>query len=115
MDPLTADETSHSRVVNVAGHAHHRAPSIDYDEVMFTRQNYRPKSFYAHSKLANIMFSRELARRLGELSIVHTWRSMLPHERPLSHGGGHSLCETSRRLGPRYVEFFMGQCSTRLT
>jgi len=73
MDLLTADE-SHSRVVNVAGHAHHRAAMIDYDDVMFTQQNYRPKSFYARSKLANILFSRELARRLGELSTVHTWR-----------------------------------------
>ena len=85
LDLLTADETSRSRVVNVAGHSHHRAAMIDYDDVTLRRQNYRPSSFYAHSKLANILFTRELARRLGEWSTHLAYRktadktSVKPH------------------------------------
>lgn len=51
-----------ARVVNVASRAHLRA-RFDLDD-LDSRRDYRPWVVYANSKLANILFTRELARRL---------------------------------------------------
>jgi len=67
MDLLTADKTCRSRVINVSSHAHGRAAPVNADDLMLTQQNYDPYYIqYPHSKLANILFTRQLARRLGE-------------------------------------------------
>ena len=54
------------RVVVTASRAHHRAPpaGIDFDNLSGQR-GYVPMQAYGVSKLANILFTRELARRLG--------------------------------------------------
>jgi len=51
------------RVVNVASEDH-RSGRIDFDDLMGERQYDRRKA-YAQSKLANLLFTYELARRLG--------------------------------------------------
>ncbi len=54
------------RVVVTASRAHRRAPppGIDFDNLSGER-GYVPMQAYGVSKLANILFTRELARRLG--------------------------------------------------
>ena len=53
------------RVVVVASNAHRRAPAgIEFDNLSGAR-GYSPLRAYGQSKLANILFTRELARRLG--------------------------------------------------
>ena len=54
------------RVVVVGSNAHRRAPAggIDFDNLSGER-GYHPMKAYGVSKLANILFTRELARRLG--------------------------------------------------
>ena len=53
------------RVVVVASNAHRRAPAgIEFDNLSGAR-GYSPMRAYGQSKLANILFTRELARRLG--------------------------------------------------
>ena len=54
-----------SRVVNVASDAHQGA-SIDFDDLAFEHRSAGPvgSALYGQSKLANILFTRELARRL---------------------------------------------------
>jgi WW domain-containing oxidoreductase len=53
------------RVVVVASNAHRRAPGgIEFDNLSGER-GYSPLRAYGQSKLANILFTRELARRLG--------------------------------------------------
>jgi NAD(P)-dependent dehydrogenase (short-subunit alcohol dehydrogenase family) len=53
-----------SRVVNVSSHAHKSARrGLDFDDLQSERR-YRPFDAYGKSKLANIYFTRELARRL---------------------------------------------------
>lgn len=52
-----------ARIVNVSSDAHRAAKRIRFDDVQFN-QGYRVFSAYAHSKLANVMFTYELARRL---------------------------------------------------
>jgi NAD(P)-dependent dehydrogenase (short-subunit alcohol dehydrogenase family) len=54
------------RVVVVASNAHRRAPAagIEFDNLSGER-GYQPMKAYGASKLANVLFTRELARRLG--------------------------------------------------
>uniref|UniRef100_A0A8D3BYZ0 Si:dkey-23o4.6 n=1 Tax=Scophthalmus maximus TaxID=52904 RepID=A0A8D3BYZ0_SCOMX len=52
-----------SRVVNVSSIAH-RGGRIDFDDLFFSRRPYSSLESYRQSKLANVLFSTELARRL---------------------------------------------------
>ncbi|XP_061885826.1 retinol dehydrogenase 12 [Entelurus aequoreus] len=52
-----------SRVVTVSSIAH-RGGRIDFDDLLFDKRPYSPLVSYQQSKLANVLFSRELARRL---------------------------------------------------
>jgi len=64
------------RVVNVSSMAHRRAAALDLDDVTATMTSrgggrYAPSlRQYPLSKLANILFTRELARRLGRSSVA---------------------------------------------
>jgi len=52
-----------ARIVNVASRAHLRAPGINFDDLN-SRQKFSGMGAYAQSKLANVLFTYELARRL---------------------------------------------------
>lgn len=57
-------ESAPARIVVVASDAHYRAKDgLDWDDLMSTRR-FRGFDVYSKSKLANVMFARELARRL---------------------------------------------------
>jgi NAD(P)-dependent dehydrogenase (short-subunit alcohol dehydrogenase family) len=57
-------ETAPARIVNVASDAHAQAGGrLDFDDLQSTRK-YSLMGTYGKSKLANILFTRELARRL---------------------------------------------------
>jgi NAD(P)-dependent dehydrogenase (short-subunit alcohol dehydrogenase family) len=53
---------SPARIVNVASRAHARG-TLDFDDLMFEKNYFGTRS-YARSKLCNVLFTRELARRL---------------------------------------------------
>ena len=53
------------RVVNVSSTAHNYARGgLDFDDLDWERRKYRGFLVYCHTKLANVLFTRELARRL---------------------------------------------------
>ncbi|MEU1602034.1 oxidoreductase [Micromonospora matsumotoense] len=54
------------RVVTVASSAH-RGGKIDFTDLNWERRSYRPFPAYAQSKLANLLFTAELHRRLAEV------------------------------------------------
>jgi NAD(P)-dependent dehydrogenase (short-subunit alcohol dehydrogenase family) len=59
-----------ARIVNVASDAHRFARGgLDFDDLMATKR-YRPFLTYARSKLANILFTTELARRLDGTGVT---------------------------------------------
>jgi retinol dehydrogenase 12 len=58
-----------ARIVNVASRAHRRA-QLDLDDVNWERRNYDAMRAYGASKLANILFTRELARRLAGAGVT---------------------------------------------
>jgi NAD(P)-dependent dehydrogenase (short-subunit alcohol dehydrogenase family) len=62
MDALVAPGDK-SRVINVASGAHRRG-AMQFDDLMLEKK-FSGYTAYAQSKLSNILFSRELSRRLG--------------------------------------------------
>ncbi len=66
LDTLIA--SAPARVVNVAS-ALHRQAKINFDDLEGKR-NYNPLNAYNHSKLANILFTYELARRLAGTGVT---------------------------------------------
>jgi NAD(P)-dependent dehydrogenase (short-subunit alcohol dehydrogenase family) len=54
------------RVVTVSSNGH-RVGSIDFDDLDWRRRPYRAMAAYAQSKLANLLFTAELQRRLTEV------------------------------------------------
>ncbi len=64
-EPLTA---SRARIVNTASSAH-KWCSIDFDDLQSERK-FSTREVYGRSKLCNILFTRELARRWGRNGIT---------------------------------------------
>ena len=56
-------ESAPSRIVNVASDAHKFVKGINFDDIGFAG-GYKSMRVYGHSKLANLLFTFELARRL---------------------------------------------------
>ena len=66
------NKTPNSRVVSVASQAH-RNGKMNFDDLQWTSRSYRKFASYGQSKLANLLFSFELNRRLkaaGEETIA---------------------------------------------
>lgn len=62
-------DTPGSRVVNVSSNAHKRTDSLDFDNLMFNNgQDYDRRVAYNRSKLANLLFTFELQRRLEAIN-----------------------------------------------
>jgi NAD(P)-dependent dehydrogenase (short-subunit alcohol dehydrogenase family) len=61
-------KSASARIVNVASRAH-RNQEIDFDDLMSVR-NYRVMRTYGRSKLANILFTRTLAKRLAASNVT---------------------------------------------
>jgi NAD(P)-dependent dehydrogenase (short-subunit alcohol dehydrogenase family) len=58
-----------SRVVNVSSRLHEKLPAFDFDDLLFEKR-YVGIAAYKRSKLANVMFSNELARRLDGTGVT---------------------------------------------
>jgi NAD(P)-dependent dehydrogenase (short-subunit alcohol dehydrogenase family) len=68
LDRLTASPPA--RIVNVASAAHQTARrGLDFDDLQ-SSQDYSGMSVYGRTKLANILFTRELARRLDGTGVT---------------------------------------------
>ena len=52
-----------SRIITVSS-ASHRRTALDFEDIQFVRRPYNRVTAYSQSKLANILFTEELARRL---------------------------------------------------
>ena len=56
--------TPGARIVSTASDAH-KSAKLDLDDLQFVKRKYASFAVYGTSKLCNILFTRELARRLG--------------------------------------------------
>jgi NAD(P)-dependent dehydrogenase (short-subunit alcohol dehydrogenase family) len=59
---------SPSRIINVSSGAHTHV-TLDFDDLQ-ARRSYQPKSVYGRSKLANVLFTYELSRRLAGTGVT---------------------------------------------
>jgi NAD(P)-dependent dehydrogenase (short-subunit alcohol dehydrogenase family) len=57
-----------ARIINVSSGAHRRAV-LDFGDLQ-SKMGYEPRSVYARSKLMNMLFTRELARRLDGTGVT---------------------------------------------
>ncbi|HEX4251135.1 MAG TPA: oxidoreductase [Pseudonocardia sp.] len=78
------------RVVTVASTAH-RSAELDLDDLNWTHRPYRPMAAYARSKLANLLFTLELQRRLT--AVGSPVRALAAHP-------GVAASDLNRNLGP---------------
>lgn len=62
------EKSSMARIINVSSSAHHNQdPAFDY---LFEKEKYDRRKAYGKSKLANVLFTYELAKRLKNKSIT---------------------------------------------
>ena len=66
-----AKESGHARIVNVSSKAHYDARGFDWDAVRNPTASVTGLAEYAISKLSNVLFTRELARRVSPAVHVH--------------------------------------------
>jgi NAD(P)-dependent dehydrogenase (short-subunit alcohol dehydrogenase family) len=92
------------RVVTVSSGAH-RSGRIDFDDLNWERRRYRRWPAYGQSKLANLLFTAELQRRLTEAGSPVL--SMAAHP-------GYAATNLQSHSDNRLVEFFMGTLGNRL-
>ena len=67
LDKLSA--SAPARIVNVSSMAHHRA-AFDLDDLNWERRRYSGIGAYGATKLANILFTRELAKRIAGTGVT---------------------------------------------
>jgi NAD(P)-dependent dehydrogenase (short-subunit alcohol dehydrogenase family) len=98
IDPLKA--AGRARVVNVASDAHRVVPGINFADPEF-KDRYRAFRAYGQSKLANILFSNELARRLEGTGV--TSNSLHPGFVATSFMDGNGTIGWAFRVGARLI------------
>jgi NAD(P)-dependent dehydrogenase (short-subunit alcohol dehydrogenase family) len=92
------------RVVTVSSDAH-RVGAIDFDDLNWERRRYRPWRAYGQSKLANLLFTGELQRRLTEAG--STVKATAAHP-------GYAATNLQSHSGSRVAAFAMKQLGNRL-
>ena len=91
---------SPSRIVNVASDVH-RWGRIEFDD-LGRRRRYRGMAVYAQSKLANVLFTYELARRLGSAPVT----ANCLHPGAVATGLGHNNGRLARLVARALKPFF---------
>ena len=67
LDCLTS---SQGRIVNVSSDAHYQAPGVDFDRLRRPARTIAAMREYAVSKLCNVLFTQELARRVAGTGVT---------------------------------------------
>ncbi len=74
------------RIINMSSSAHEHCAGLDFDKLQ-AFENYNSNYVYCQAKLANILFTRELAKRLaGDNIIAHAMHPGLVASNFASHG-----------------------------
>ncbi|XP_062912436.1 retinol dehydrogenase 13-like isoform X2 [Mobula hypostoma] len=91
-----------SRIINVSSLAH-VAGEIDFEDLNWEKRKYNTKAAYCQSKLANVLFTNELAKRLDGTGVtanaVHPGVTDTELGR---HTGMHKSSFSSTALGPLF-------------
>lgn len=92
-----------ARIINTSSTGHNFSRGLDFDDLDRTRRRYRSMRAYADSKLCNIYFARELARRLEGSGV--TAYSFHPGavRTEFALGGDTRLLAAGARLGAPFL------------
>lgn len=63
-------QAGHARIVNVASKSHYRAKGIDWGAVRHPTRSFTAMAEYEVSKLANVLFTKELANQLAGTGVT---------------------------------------------
>jgi len=96
--------TAGGRVVTVSSDAH-RGGRMDFDDLNWEHRRYRPWRAYGQSKLANLLFTTELQRRLTQAG--STVKATAAHP-------GYAATNLQSHSGSRFWDFAMGTLGNRL-
>jgi NAD(P)-dependent dehydrogenase (short-subunit alcohol dehydrogenase family) len=91
-------ESGPARIVNVASEAHRFGGPLDLDDLQAERR-FRGFGVYGRSKAANILFTYELARRLGDGPVTANCLNPGATPRRLGRGGGRATDLLQRAVG----------------
>ncbi|KAE8601465.1 hypothetical protein XENTR_v10013678 [Xenopus tropicalis] len=94
--------SENSRIINVSSLAH-IAGDIDFDDLNWEKKKYNTKAAYCQSKLANVLFTNELAKRLQGTKL--TANSLHPGVADTElgrHTGMHQSAFSSTILAPLF-------------
>lgn len=133
-------ESGAARIVHVASRAHKRVRGMAWDDLMNERRRYVPFLAYGQSKLANILFSNELARRIASTRVTSNalhpgvvatgfaregdltgilgfaWRALTPLMLSASEGARTSLhCATASELEGVSGKYFADEAEAEPT
>ncbi|XP_025841030.1 retinol dehydrogenase 13 isoform X2 [Vulpes vulpes] len=98
LDKLKA--SAPSRIINLSSLAH-IAGHIDFDDLNWEKRKYDTKAAYCQSKLAVILFTKELSRRLQGTGVtVNALHPGVARTELGRHTGMHSSAFSSFTLGP---------------
>jgi NAD(P)-dependent dehydrogenase (short-subunit alcohol dehydrogenase family) len=95
---------ANGRIVTVSSGAHH-VGRIDFDDPNWEHRRYHPWRAYGQSKLANLLFTFELQRRLTEAG--STIRANAAHP-------GYAATNLQSHSGSRFWDIAMGRIGNRL-
>jgi NAD(P)-dependent dehydrogenase (short-subunit alcohol dehydrogenase family) len=90
-----------ARVVTVASLAHRWTRGLDFDDLNFERATYRKWDAYGKSKLANLLFTFELERRLR--AAPGTVKALAAHPGYSKSNLGHAGPQMSGSLAARWM------------
>ena len=93
------------RVVTVSSDAH-KSGAIDFDDLNWERKGYRPWRAYGQSKLANLLFTSELQRRLTQAGSPVKATAAHPGYAATnlqSHGGNRLVAFAMEKVGNRLI------------
>jgi retinol dehydrogenase-12 len=97
----TIKASAPARIINVSSRAHSRVPGINFDDLQ-SQKSYQGMRVYGQSKLANILFTAELSKRLAGSGV--TANSL--HPGVVATGFGANNAGPLGRLGRRVFNLF---------
>ncbi|XP_078685493.1 retinol dehydrogenase 13-like [Branchiostoma floridae x Branchiostoma belcheri] len=104
-------QSAPSRVVTVSSLAHIFTSGLDFDDINY-EEDYDPAESYRRSKLANVLFSRELARRLKGTGVtsnsLHPGVIYTEIHRQQEERLREALGERLSRVANKIIEGFVG-------
>ncbi|XP_007892576.2 retinol dehydrogenase 13 isoform X1 [Callorhinchus milii] len=96
-------KSGNSRIINVSSLAH-IVGRIDFNDLNWERKKYDTKAAYCQSKLANVLFTRELAKKLqGSGVTTNAVHPGVTNTELGRHTGMHNSNFSSTMLGPFFL------------